>query len=74
MNTELVDEVIQVGDREAIETSRRLATEEGILTGISGGANVYASLQLAERMAEGSLIVTLIPDNVFRYFSTELFQ
>lgn len=74
MNTELVDEIVQVNDKEAIETARRLAREEGILTGISGGANVFASLKIGKNMATGDIIVTIIPDNVLRYFSTELFQ
>lgn len=74
MNTELVDEIVQVNDKEAIETARRLAREEGILTGISGGANVFASLKIGKNMAAGDIIVTIIPDNVLRYFSTELFQ
>jgi cysteine synthase A len=74
MNTELVDEVIQVDDKEAFFVTRCLAKDEGILTGISGGANVFASHKMGERMKEGSIIVTIIPDNAFRYFSTELFQ
>jgi cysteine synthase A len=74
MNTELVDEVVQVHDDEAIVTARRLAKEEGILTGISGGANVFASLKIEKNHGRSNVIVTIIPDNVFRYFSTELFQ
>ena len=74
MDTELVDEIVQVNDKEAIEIARRLAREEGILTGISGGANVFASLKIGKNMATGDIIVTIIPDNVLRYFSTELFQ
>jgi cysteine synthase A len=74
MNTELADEVVLVGDDEAFATARRLAKEEGILSGISGGANVYASLKVGETMDKGSVIVTIIPDNAFRYLSTELFQ
>lgn len=74
MNVELADQVVQVHDDEAIATARRLAKEEGILTGISGGANVFASLNVGKTMEKGSIIVTIIPDNAFRYFSTELFQ
>ncbi len=74
MSTELVDQVIQVGDEDSISTARRLAREEGILTGISGGANVYASLEVGKSLAEGQVVVTIIPDNAYRYFSTELFQ
>jgi len=74
MDTDLADRIIQVGDEESIVTARRLAREEGILTGISGGANVYASLEVAKSMSEGQVVVTIIPDNAFRYFSTELFH
>lgn len=74
MDTQLPDEIIQVDDNDAISTARRLAREEGILTGISGGANVFASLILSKKMIEGGVIVTIIPDNACRYFSTELFQ
>ncbi len=73
MNTDLADRIIQVGDDDSIVTARRLAREEGILTGISGGANVFASLKVGETMSEGQVVVTIIPDNAFRYFSTELF-
>jgi len=74
MDIELADEVIQVGDDEAIMTTRHLARGEGILTGISGGANVFASREIGRKMKEGSVIVTIIPDNAFRYFSTDLFN
>jgi cysteine synthase A len=74
MNTDLADRVIQVGDEDSIVTSQRLAREEGILTGISGGANVFASLKIAESLEKGQVVLTIIPDNAFRYFSTELFQ
>ena len=74
MSVELADEIVQVDDDEAIETTRRLWREEGIIAGISSGANVFASLQIGKAMKEGEVIVTLIPDCGFRYFSTELFQ
>ena len=51
-----------------------VAREEGILGGISGGANVFASLEVGKSMSEGQIVVTIIADNSFRYFSTELFQ
>jgi cysteine synthase A len=73
MNIELVDQIIQVHDDDAITTARQLAKKEGILSGISGGANVFASLKIGESLDEGSVIVTIIPDNAFRYFSTDLF-
>lgn len=74
MNMELADEVLRVGDAEAFGMARRLAREEGILAGISGGANVQAALQAGTSLPAGSIIVSLIPDNAFRYFSTDLFR
>ena len=60
---------------DAIETARRLGTEEGVLGGISAGANVWAALQLAGRPENaGKLIVVVIPDFGERYISTALFE
>jgi cysteine synthase A len=74
MDVELADEIVQVSDDEAIVTTRRLWKEEGILAGLSSGANVFASLGIGEAMKEGNVIVTILPDNGLRYFSSELFQ
>lgn len=74
MDVKLVDEIIQVSDEEAISTCRRLWKEEGLMCGISSGANVFASLQIGKNMNEGDIIVTLIPDNGMRYLSVEEFQ
>jgi cysteine synthase A len=72
---ELIDEIIQVREEDAGETARRLAKEEGILCGISAGANVWAALQVAARPeSRGKLIVTVICDTGERYLSTWLFQ
>lgn len=73
LDTTLYDEVVAVSDEDAMAMSRRLAREEGILAGISSGANVFASLKVAEKM-EGGRIVTLVPDCSLRYMSTELFK
>jgi len=74
LNTGIIDEIITVSNEDAIETSRRLALEEGILVGISTGANVLASLEVAKRPEnEGKLIVTIGCDTGERYLSTELF-
>lgn len=71
---EVVDEVIPVGNDEAMETARALAREEGLLVGISSGAAAYAALQLALRPEyAGKNIVVLLPDTGERYLSTELF-
>ncbi|HCE43969.1 MAG TPA: cysteine synthase A [Lentisphaeria bacterium] len=72
---ELIDEIIQVRHEDAGATSLRLAKEEGILAGISSGANVWAALQVAKRPEnKGRTIVTLICDTGERYLSTWLFQ
>lgn len=73
LDTTLYDEVVAVTDEEAMRMSRRLAREEGILAGISAGANVHASVEIARKMDKGR-IVTLIPDCALRYVSTELFK
>ena len=75
LRTDLLDEVIQVEQQDAGRTARQMARTEGILGGISAGANVWAALQLAARPAnEGKLIVTVLPDTGERYLSTWLFE
>jgi cysteine synthase A len=75
LDTDLLDEVIQVTTEQSMAMSRRLAREEGILTGISAGANVHAALQVAAREENaGKIIVTIICDTGERYLTTPLFQ
>jgi cysteine synthase A len=75
LNVSIIDEIIQVTNQDAIETSRRLALKEGILSGISGGANVWAAIQLSQRQEnEGKVIVTFICDTGERYISTEMYE
>ena len=74
LNRELIDEVIAVDDEAAIETARALARREGVLAGISGGAAVWAALQVAARPeSRGARIVTILPDSGERYVSTPFF-
>ncbi|WOE70310.1 cysteine synthase A [Hydrogenimonas thermophila] len=74
LNTKIYDEVIEVSNEDAYETSRRIAKEEGILVGISAGANVYAAMQVAKRPENrGKIVVTILCDTGERYLSTELF-
>ncbi|WP_045767843.1 cysteine synthase A [Xanthomonas albilineans] len=73
LNRSVYDTVLSVEDNEAIATSRRLAAEEGIFTGISGGGTVATALQVAETAAPGAVILAMLPDTGERYFSTPLF-
>ena len=70
LDTALIDGVVTVTDEDAIETTRRLARDEGLLVGTSSGANVWAAIRLAEQ-GRGN-IVTVLPDRAERYFSTSL--
>lgn len=74
LNTKIYDNICVVTDKEAIETARRLASEEGIMCGISSGSNVAAALKLAKRLGKGKTVVTILPDTGERYFSTVLFD
>lgn len=74
LDVDLIDEIIPVRDDDALNTGRRLAREEGILCGISSGAAVFASLQIAARKENsGKNIVVILPDTGERYLSTSLF-
>jgi len=74
LNTRIYDEIIRVKDEDAMETSRRMAREEGLLVGISSGAATWAALQVAGRLEnDGKLIVVIIPSFGERYLSTPLF-
>jgi cysteine synthase A len=75
LDLSLVDRVETVTDAEALETARRLATEEGLLSGISCGAAVAVALRLArEEQLKGKTIVVILPDSGERYLSTALYE
>jgi cysteine synthase A len=75
LNKKIIDEVIQVTNEDAKETTQRLAREEGILAGISSGAAAFAALAVAKRKENrGKLIVVILPDTGERYLSAELFK
>jgi len=73
LNTDIIDEIIKANADDAFETSRQLGSQEGILCGISAGANVWAALQVAARPEnEGKKVVTVVCDTGERYLSTPL--
>lgn len=74
LNTQVYDEILKVDHEDAFETARKLTRTEGIMTGISSGAALFAALQLAKRPEyAGKTIVALLPDSGDRYYSTPLF-
>lgn len=73
LNRDVAHEVLSVEDTDAITVARRLAAEEGIFTGISGGATVATALRVAESAVPGAVILAMLPDTGERYFSTPLF-
>jgi cysteine synthase A len=74
LNMEVVDDIVQIGNKEAFNMAKRLAKEEGILSGISSGAAVAAAVKIAKRKANANkLVVVVLPDTGERYLSTELF-
>ncbi len=75
LNTKIVDEIIQVSNEDAAQTTKRLAKEEGILAGISSGAATFAAINVAGRKEnKDKLVVVILPDTGERYLSTELFK
>lgn len=73
-NLDLIDEVVRVTDADAISMTRRLMAEEGLFVGISSGANVWASLHVAQELGKHATVVTILPDSGQRYLSTKLFK
>jgi cysteine synthase A len=75
LNVDIIDEIIQVSNADAMETARLLAAKEGILAGTSSGAAMWAAIQLSNRPENhGKTIVVILPDTGERYISTELFE
>jgi len=75
LDREVVDEILAVGDEDALDMARRVAQEEGVLAGISAGANICAALEVAARPElDGKLLVVMLPDTGERYVTTPLFD
>lgn len=74
LNQSIYQDICVVTDEEALEITRRLAREEGLLCGISSGSNVAAALRLAKKLGPGKRVVTVLPDTGERYFSTVLYE
>ena len=74
LNQQIYNDICLITDEEAIQTSKDLATKEGIMCGISSGTNVAAALKLARKLGKGKTVVTVLPDTAERYFSTPLFE
>ena len=74
LNRELIDEIIQVSNKDAIDTAKQLAAKEGIMAGISSGAAMWAAIQVSLRPEnKNKIIVVILPDTAERYISTDLF-
>ena len=74
LNTSIIDETISISDEDAIHTAREIANKEGVLVGVSSGANVHAAMQVARRREnKDKHIVTILADGGERYLSTHLF-
>ncbi|MEJ8303011.1 cysteine synthase A [Saccharibacillus sacchari] len=74
LNQKIYDEILHVENDEAFETARTVAKEEGILSGISSGAAVFAALKVAKELGKGKRIVVIVPSNGERYLSTPLYN
>jgi len=75
LNIDIIDEIIQVSNEDAIDTTRQLASKEGILAGISSGAAMWAAIQVSHRdESRGKIIVVILPDTGERYISTGMFH
>ena len=72
LDTGCITDIVEVSDEDAIETARSLSKVQGLLVGISSGANIFAALKMAEKYGKDKVIVTVLADRMERYFSTPL--
>lgn len=73
VNSGIVDELLRVTNEDAVEMAYRLSREEGLICGMSGGANVFVALKEASRLGEGHTVVTVLPDSGDRYITKEIY-
>lgn len=74
LNLDIIDEIVTVKNEDAFAVSQKLCSEEGILSGISAGANTWAAMEIAKRTGSGKTVLTVLPDTGERYLSTPLFD
>ena len=74
LNRDIIDDICIIKDDEALDTSKKLASMEGIMCGISSGTNVAAAIKMAKILGKGKTVLTVLPDTAERYFSTPLFD
>lgn len=74
LNFDIVDGIVDVAGDDAIKMSRQLAKNEGLAVGISSGANVAGAIEIADKLGEGKVVVTVLPDTGERYLSTDLYE
>ncbi len=74
LDIEIIDDIIKVENEDAISIAKKLCSSEGILAGISSGANVWAAMEVAKTAGEGKTVITFLPDTGERYLSTALFE
>lgn len=72
LDVDMIDDIVEVSDEDAIQTARELASVQGLLVGTSSGANVWAAKQMAAKYGKEKVIATILADRVERYFSTSL--
>ena len=73
LDTSIITDIVEVSDEDAIRTTQSLARVQGLLVGISSGANIWTAMQMAEKYGKDKVIATILPDRAERYFSTALF-
>jgi len=72
LDTDMITDVVEIADEDAIQTARMLARTQGLLVGTSSGANVWAAMQMAEKYGKDKVIATIMADRAERYFSVGL--